>query len=147
MLKIDAFWSSRLQTLCYRLVCVINKERIIFCVCVFSEWTFIIHSKKWNKVYYVSHQIKYVWANTLKVKWSHYSPGVAQRVCRGLALLFHDRGTRRGWVVSGTPWPHFTPRKDSLPILQRAGWVPGPVWTGGKSSPHGDSIPDQHVTK
>jgi len=24
------------------------------------------------------------------------SPGVAQRVGRGIALLFHDRGTRRG---------------------------------------------------
>jgi len=31
-----------------------------------------------------------------KVKRSHYRPGVAQRVGRGIALLFHDRGTRRG---------------------------------------------------
>ena len=29
----------------------------------------------------------------------------------------------------------------SLPILQEAGWAPGPVWTGGKSRPHRDSIP------
>jgi len=27
---------------------------------------------------------------------SRYMPGVAQRVGRGIALLFHDRGTRRG---------------------------------------------------
>ena len=27
---------------------------------------------------------------------SRYRPGVAQRVGRGIALLFHDRGTRRG---------------------------------------------------
>ena len=32
----------------------------------------------------------------VKVKCSRYRPGVAQRVCRGIALLFHDRGTRRG---------------------------------------------------
>jgi len=32
----------------------------------------------------------------VKVKWSRYRPGVAQRVGRGIALLFHDRGTRRG---------------------------------------------------
>jgi len=32
----------------------------------------------------------------LKVKCSRYRPGVAQRVGRGIALLFHDRGTRRG---------------------------------------------------
>jgi len=62
---------------------------------------------------------------------------------RGIALLFHDRGTRRGWVVSSTPRPHFTPGKDPVPILQEAGWAPGPVWTGGKSRPHRDSIPDR----
>ena len=63
-----------------------------------------------------------------KVKWSHYRPGVAQRVGRGVALLFHDRGTRRGWVVSSTPRPHFTPGKDPVPIVQEAGWASGPVW-------------------
>jgi len=31
-----------------------------------------------------------------KLMFSHYRPGVAQRVGRGIALLFHDRGTRRG---------------------------------------------------
>ena len=30
-----------------------------------------------------------------------------------------------------------------LPFLQEAGWVPGPVWTGGKSRLHRDSIPDR----
>jgi len=80
--------------------------------------------------------------NHLKVKWSHYRPGVAHRVGRGTALLFHDRGTRRGWVVCSTPRPHFTPGKDPVPILQEDGWAPGPVWTGGKSRPHRDSIPD-----
>jgi len=35
----------------------------------------------------------------VKVKWSRYRPGVAQRVSRGIALLFHDRGSRKG--VSG----------------------------------------------
>jgi len=29
-----------------------------------------------------------------------------------------------------------------VPILQEARWAPGPVWTGGKSRPHWDSIPD-----
>jgi len=61
----------------------------------------------------------------VKVKWSRYRPGVAQRVGRGIALIFHDRGTRRGWVVSSMPWLHFTPGKDPVPILQKAGWVQG----------------------
>ena len=46
-------------------------------------------------------------------------------------------------MVSNTPRLHFTPGKDPIPILQEAGWVPGPVWTGGKSRPHRDSIPDR----
>jgi len=55
---------------------------------------------------------------------------------RGIALLFRDRGTRRGRVVSSTTRPHFTPGKDPVHILQEAGWASGPVWTGGKSRPH-----------
>jgi len=48
----------------------------------------------------------------------------------------------RGLVVSGTLRPHFTTGKDPVPILQEAGWAPGPVWTGGISRPHRDSVPD-----
>ena len=36
-----------------------------------------------------------------------------------------------------------TPGKDPVPILQEAGWAPGPVFAGGKSRPHGVSIPDR----
>ena len=32
----------------------------------------------------------------VKVKFYRYRPGVAQRLDRGIALLFHDRGTKRG---------------------------------------------------
>ena len=78
----------------------------------------------------------------IMVKWSCERHVVGQTVGRGIALLFHVRGTRRGWVVSSTPRPHFTPGKDPVPILQEAGWTPGPVWTGGKSHPHRDSILD-----
>ena len=34
--------------------------------------------------------------NEVKLKCPRYRPGVAQRVGRGIALLFHDCGTRRG---------------------------------------------------
>ena len=65
-----------------------------------------------------------------KGKVTPLQAGVAQRVGRGIAILFHDRGTRRGWVVSSTPRAHFTPGKDPVPILQEAWWAPGPVWIG-----------------
>ena len=38
-----------------------------------------------------------------------------------------------------------TPGKETVPILQGAGWAPEPVWMDGKSRPHRDSIPDRPV--
>jgi len=49
---------------------------------------------------------------------------MAQRVGRGIALLFHDRDARRRWVVSSMPRPQFTP-------LER----PGAHFTGGWVGP------------
>ena len=46
-------------------------------------------------------------------------------------------------MVSSSPRPHFTLGNDPVPIVQEAGWAPGPVWTGGKSRPHRHSIPDR----
>jgi len=74
--------------------------------------------------------------------WSRYRPGVAQRVGRGIAILFHDRGTRRGWVVSSTLRPQFTTGKDPVSVVQGVWWAPGPVWTGRKSRPHLDPMPN-----
>jgi len=51
----------------------------------------------------------------------------AHRGVRGIALPFLDHGTRRGWGVSVTPRPLFTPGKDPVSIVQEAGWAPGPV--------------------
>ena len=34
---------------------------------------------------------------------------------------------------SVTPRPLFTSRKDPVPIVQEAGWTPGPVWTGAEN--------------
>ena len=44
----------------------------------------------------------------------------AHRESRGIALPFHDHGTRRGLGVSVTPRPLFTPGKDTIPIVQEA---------------------------
>jgi hypothetical protein len=42
-------------------------------------------------------------------------------------------GTRRGWGVSVTPLPLFTPGKDSVLIVQEAGWAPSSGWTGAEN--------------
>jgi hypothetical protein len=38
---------------------------------------------------------------------------------------------------------YFIPGKDPVPIVQEAGWAPGPVWTDGKSRPTGIRSPDR----
>jgi len=45
----------------------------------------------------------------------------ARRGGGGIAVLFHDHGTRRGWEVSVTPRPLFTSGKDTVPIYRRLG--------------------------
>ena len=68
----------------------------------------------------------------------------AHRGNRGIALPFHEHGTRRGWVVSLTPRPLFTLGKDPVSIVQEAGWAPGPVCTGAeKLAPTGTRSPDR----
>jgi len=68
----------------------------------------------------------------------------ADRGSRSIALIFHDHGTKRGWEVRVTPRPLFTTGKDPVPIVQEAGWAPGPVWTGGKNlAPTGIRFPDR----
>jgi hypothetical protein len=68
----------------------------------------------------------------------------AHRGSRGIALLFHDLGTRRGWGVSVMPRPPFTSGKEPVPIVQEAGWASGPVWTGAENlAPNGTRSPDR----
>jgi hypothetical protein len=55
------------------------------------------------------------------------------RGSRGIALPFHDHGTRTGWGVSVMPWQLFTSKKDLVPIVQDSGWAPGLVWTGAEN--------------
>jgi hypothetical protein len=70
-----------------------------------------------------------VWTESL-IYCSRYRPGVVQRVGRGIALLFYDRSTRKGWVVSSMPRPQFTPDKDLVPIYRRLG---GPLGRSGRA--------------
>jgi len=49
----------------------------------------------------------------------------AHRGSRGIALLFHDHGTRRGWGVSITPQPLCSPGKSQYPLYRRLGGPQG----------------------
>jgi hypothetical protein len=56
---------------------------------------------------------------------------------------FFNLGTR--WGGWSTPRAgRFTPGKDPVPIVQEAGWAPGPVWTGAENlAPTGFRSPDR----
>jgi hypothetical protein len=77
-----------------------------------------------------------------KVKSSPYTGHQGPRGgSRGIALLFHDLGARRGWVVSTTPRPLYPRERPGIHCT--GGWV-GPragLDVCEKSHPHRDSIP------
>jgi hypothetical protein len=54
------------------------------------------------------------------------------RAGRGVEVFLFDRGARRGGWSASRPG-RFTPGKDPVPIVQEAGWAPGPVWTCAKN--------------
>jgi hypothetical protein len=53
------------------------------------------------------------------------------------------------WHEKGVEWldprlGRFTPRKDPVPIVQEAGWAPGPVWRAAENlAPTGIRSPDR----
>jgi len=57
-------------------------------------------------------------------------PGVAQRVGRGIALLFHDRGTRRGEWSAARPSRTLPPGKTGYAFYRRLG---GPQGRSGRA--------------
>jgi len=82
----------------------------------------------------------------VKVKRNRYRPGVAQRVGRGIVLVFHDRGTRRGEWSAARPGQTLPPGKSRYPFYRRLGGpqgrsgraenlVPPPRFDPGPSSP------------
>jgi hypothetical protein len=114
------------------------KKFLHISVCWHLKVTFMIN-------YYISHKVWYLFCvlrNLKYIKKVKYTLVQALKLCtgrtthrgsRGIALLFHDYGTRGGWGVSVTPRPLFTPGKDPVPIVQEAGWAPGPVWTSAEN--------------
>jgi len=74
------------------------------------------------------------------LKFSRYRPGVAQRVGSGIALLFHDRGTRRGWVVSSTPVSGQQHVPAALYLLERHGTHFTGGWVGPRVGLDGQKI-------
>ena len=54
---------------------------------------------------------------------------------RGIALLFYDHGTRKGWGASVTPRPPLVPGKTQYPLYRRLGGPQGRSGQARKISP------------
>ena len=68
----------------------------------------------------------------VKVKFSLEQGTKAQKGVEVQLYSFFNLGTR--WDERSTPRPdRFTPEKEPVPIVQEAGWAPGPVWTGAEN--------------
>ena len=73
----------------------------------------------------------------------HACTGI-EALYRGIPLLFLDHGTRRGEGSASRPGCSLPPGKDPVPIVQKAGCAPGPIWTGAENfSPTGIRSPDR----
>jgi len=76
----------------------------------------------------------------VKVNFSRYRPSVVQRVGRGIALLFHGRGTRRGEWSAACLGRTLLRGKTRYPFYRRlggpqgrTGWAENLVLTGIRS--------------
>jgi hypothetical protein len=57
---------------------------------------------------------------------------------------FFNIVARCGWVVNATPQPLYPIDRNPVPIVQEAGWVTEPVWTGVENlTPIGIRSPDR----
>ena len=62
---------------------------------------------------------------TQKIK-GKIQPRTGHKAQRGSRVIDLDGG----WVVIANPRPLYTQERYPVPIVQEAGWAPGPVWTG-----------------
>ena len=100
----------------------------------YSRWVGPTHKAVRSTVHRLQYTVYKVKVKVTLVQALRLCTGrTTHRGSRGIALLCLDHGTRRGWGVSVTPRPLFTPGKDPVPIVQEAGWAPGPVWTGAEN--------------
>jgi hypothetical protein len=87
------------------------------------KYSQLLHTVKVLKAYRYLVEVKCTLVQALRLctgRTAHWGS-------RGIALLFHYHGTRRGLGVSATPRPLFTPGKDPVLMVQEAWWATGPV--------------------
>jgi len=57
----------------------------------------------------------------------------AHRGVQVLIYSFFNLGSRCRWVANATPWAVYPRQRDPLPIVQKSGWAPVPIWTSAEN--------------
>ena len=96
------------------------------CICIYVYVYIHININIYTYIYIHTHICVCVWVGikvecTLVQALRLCTVRTAHRGSRCIALLFHDHGTRRGWGVSVTLRPLFTPGKTGHPLYRRLG--------------------------
>jgi hypothetical protein len=76
---------------------------------------------------------RYAFNTEEQVKFNLEEAMKARRRNRDIALIFLNLGPTWGWVVNAMPLPLYSRERDTVPIVQMAGWAPGAVWKGEKN--------------
>ena len=69
----------------------------------------------------------------IKVEFAHEEATKVQKGVEVYIYSFFSLGDLDGGGWSKPSPGRFTLGKDSVPIVQEAGWAPGPVWTGAEN--------------
>jgi len=96
------------------------------CECSLTAWRRLGYSSKYypwqtDLKFVVKVKVKCTLVQALRLCTSR----TAHTGSRGIALLFHDHNTRRGWGVSVTPRPFFTSGKTRYLLYRRLGGPQG----------------------
>jgi hypothetical protein len=114
-------WNRLLHTVC-------RSDRPI----KYSFTLVILHNFSFS---HMAHEVEF--RNSTAIK-SESSPVTGLNMSRGwieIQLYTFVTSALEGGVWSALRPGCFTPGKDPLPIVQKTGWAPGPVWTCVKISP------------
>ena len=110
-------------TVCHQISTGVYFRSVCLCVCVCIH----THIHTYTHTHTNTHTHIYI---KVKVKCSRYRSGVAQRVGRGIALLLHDRGTRRGEWSAARPGRTLPPGNTGYSFYRRLG---GPQGRSGRA--------------
>ena len=116
------------------IVCFVSFSVLFACVLIYCHR--VATQFQLNISYHIKFRVRFA-----KVKFTLEKAMKAQRGSTGTAYPFFNLGARRRVGGQRHAPSALLPGRDTVPIVEGAGWVPQTVWTGAENlAPHRDSI-------